>query len=330
MDQTHIGYTSWQQPDKDSMPEVKKISLPDKAIMGIAIEGSDKWWPEEKTLALLPTFDWYSKEDYYIEIFNRGKVPFDYKITADKSWVMLSGLSGRIEKETRISVLINWAEIPAGNQEASLTITNSKKDKVRVKIKVNNPSGTTAQYISGFVESNDYISIEAEHFLEAYNDSTVNWQIIPSLGRTLSGVTALPTTFTAYEPGGDNPRLEYPIYLFAECKVRINVFISPTLNYYNNDGLKYGISIDDQPVQIVSIHANDTIPDWQYPQVWNQSVADNIRILTTEHSIDKPGGHLLKIWLVTPGVVLQKIVIDAGGMKPCYLGPPESYYQVPR
>ena len=32
------------------------------------------------------------------------------------------------------------------------------------------------------------------------------------------------------------------------------------------------------------------------------------------------GLHTLKIWLVDPGVVLQKIVIDAGGVS-CYLGP---------
>jgi hypothetical protein len=31
------------------MPEVKEIVLPETAEMGVAIEGSEAWWPETKT-----------------------------------------------------------------------------------------------------------------------------------------------------------------------------------------------------------------------------------------------------------------------------------------
>jgi hypothetical protein len=52
--------------------------------------------------------------------------------------------------------------------------------------------------------------------------------------------------------------------------------------------------------------------------------ADNIRIDTSRHTIGRPGIHTLKVYFADPGPVLQKLVIDAGGAKPSYLGPPES------
>jgi hypothetical protein len=60
-------------------------------------------------------------------------------------------------------------------------------------------------------------------------------------------------------------------------------------------------------------------------RAWEQSVSDNVIIGSTRHQLAKPGEHVLEFWLVDPGVVLQKIVVDAGGLKPSYLGPPESW-----
>src|SRR6185295_1494126 len=54
MDQTHIGYTYWQQPPQNKMPEVKEIEVPAKSEMGVSIEGSDKWRPNESGDAILP------------------------------------------------------------------------------------------------------------------------------------------------------------------------------------------------------------------------------------------------------------------------------------
>jgi hypothetical protein len=56
-------------------------------------------------------------------------------------------------------------------------------------------------------------------------------------------------------------------------------------------------------------------------------VEDNARLISTKYKIGFKGKHTLKYWFVDPGIVLQKIVIDAGGVRPSYLGPPESYFR---
>jgi hypothetical protein len=58
---------------------------------------------------------------------------------------------------------------------------------------------------------------------------------------------------------------------------------------------------------------------------WEKSVMDNARYRFTKHTITEKGYHMLKIWMIDPGVVIEKIVVNTGGAKPSYLGPPESY-----
>ena len=48
MDQTHIGYTYWQEPPVNAMPTVKELELPVAAKMGVAVEGSTAVWPGAK------------------------------------------------------------------------------------------------------------------------------------------------------------------------------------------------------------------------------------------------------------------------------------------
>jgi hypothetical protein len=50
-------------------------------------------------------------------------------------------------------------------------------------------------------------------------------------------------------------------------------------------------------------------------------VGDNIIIKISSHNILSAGKHTVKYWMMASGVVLQKLVLDFGGLKPSYLGP---------
>jgi hypothetical protein len=328
MSQTHIGYTYWQQPEQNNMPEVKEIKIPETAEIGVAIEGRESWWPMEKKEAVLPEFDCFNQQKYYIEIFNRGQLSFDYRINVGKPWLLISEEQGNIKKEKRIWVRVDWESAPKGIHSASVNITGPNNTNVIVKAVINNPEFPKRSNVLGFIESNGYVSMEAEHYTRAVDAPPLSWLLIPDLGRTGSAMTPVPVTAQSQKPREEkSPRLEYQMYLFSSGKVKVKVYLSPTQNFNNSQGLRYAISFDDELPQIINIHKNDTIPDWKYPPVWNQAVSDNIKVMVSEHLIKKPGEHILKFWMVDPGLVLQKIVVETKEVKPSYLGPPESFYR---
>lgn len=326
MDQTHIGYTSWQQPNKNIMPEVKEITLPAVADIGVAIEGSASWWPHEQSEAILPEFDPYNQQKYYIEVFNRGTNPFEFSVQPDKSWIIINPNQGKIEVEERLWVSVDWKKAPTGKERVPIIITGPEGKRIIVYATISNPKSPRRSEVQGFVEGNGYISIETEHYSRAIEKSPITWLKIPGLGRTLSGITPIPVTAPAQMPGGKSPHVEYQMFLFDSGNVKVKAYLSPTLNFHSNRGLCYAISFDDEQPQIVNIHQNDTLPIWRYPQVWNQSVMDNIRLTTSTHVIKDSGKHILKFWMVDPGIVLQKLVVETGDVKPSYLGPPESFH----
>ncbi|HBX66542.1 MAG TPA: glycosyl hydrolase [Balneolaceae bacterium] len=313
MSQTHIGYTYWQQPEQNNMPEIKTINVPNKAEMGVSVPGSAAWWPASNNEAKLPVFDVFNKQKAYLEIFNRSLQAFDFTISSNKEWVEFSKTKGAIEEHERVWVTIDWAKVPSGNQNAKVTIESSSGESVDVDVQVRNPKDN----VKGFFESNGYVSIEAPNYSAKTKGGDAEWVNVPNLGRTLSSMTINPVTAESRTAGSENsPKLEYNVHLNSTGEVKVKVYLSPTLDYYmGNDGFKYGVSFNDEEPQIVNIH-----DDFD----WNREVANNINIKTSTHIVSNAGNHTLKIWMVDPGVVIQKIVIETGDVGQTYLGPPES------
>jgi len=323
MDQTHIGYTWWQQPPVNKMPAVQTISIPDNAAMGVAIEGSEAVWPGDATDAVLPEFNVYNPSKHYIEIFNRGSKSFSYTISSGAPWLQLSSSKGTIDKAERIWVDINWSKVPAGTHRIPVTITGADNRKVIVYAVAEKMTFTGLAKEKGYVESNGYISMGADRYTRAINDNTVHWYTIPGIGRTDNGITTnvyfskddrLSKGVAAFN--AKDAHVEYSIYCADTGTVRVMAYCSPTLPFNESAGLRYAISFDDEAPQLINLHADNS------DKAWAQSVSDNIRISASTHTLNRPNHHVLKFWAIDPGIVLQKIVIDFGGVKKSYLGPP--------
>lgn len=174
-----------------------------------------------------------------------------------------------------------------------------------------------------FFEKENYgVSIEASNFTKAINITGITWKVLPDLGRTGDAITSFPVTASTQKLSANSPHLQYEVYTFSKDSVKLNVYFSPSLNYFNtDDGLQYAVSIDDEAPQIISINKEDRN---SISGVWNKWVSENIIIKTSKHFITTPGKHIVKYWMVNSGVVLQKIVLEFGGVKQSYLGPPET------
>ncbi|MGA2092269.1 MAG: glycosyl hydrolase 115 family protein [Sedimentisphaerales bacterium] len=323
MDAVHIGWTSWNPPGKNIMPKVTEINVPAEANLGVALEGSRNAWPGSSDEPALPEFSYFGQQQRYIDVFNRGRTPFEFTTKADNPWIVLSAGKGKIEKEQRLLVNIDWNKAPQGKAEGIVKITGTGKE-VAVKINSFNPAEPNRNYIDGFIEADGFVSIEAEHYTKNTNIRQVHWEKIDNYGRTLSSMTVFPVTANSVEPPVDSPFLEYRMWLFNPKQAEVELILAPTLNFVPGRGLRIAASFDDELPKIIDIlPANFDAKNGNGN--WEQSVRDSVRKVKFTPNLQEPAYYTLKIWMVDPGVVLQKIVVNTGGVKPSYLGPPESY-----
>lgn len=324
MDQTHIGYTNWQQPPRNNMPAVREIDVPEPARMGVAVEGSTSAWPGGSDAPALPTFDAFNRQRRYIDVFNRGQAPFEFTASATAPWIVLSVTRGTIEKEQRLWVSIDWDKAPVGSGSGTVTIAREGGETVTVAVESFHPAEPARDSLEGFVEADGYVCIEAEHYSAKVDAGMVRWEKIEDYGLTGSSMTVFSQTSASVDPPDGSPRLEYRMYLFRSGPVEVISTIAPTLNFVPGRGLRFAVSFDDEAPQVVTAVPEGFNAD-NGNRNWEASVRDNCRRLKSTHTIESPGYHTLKVWMVDPAVVLQKIVIDTGGLRPSYLGPPESY-----
>jgi Glycosyl hydrolase family 115/Gylcosyl hydrolase family 115 C-terminal domain len=171
-----------------------------------------------------------------------------------------------------------------------------------------------------FYELDGYVSIEATNWSRAVQAGNIKWKKIPDIGRTGSGITTFPVTVSA-TLSHQSSQVGYDFYCYDSGNVKINLYFSPTLNFHNGEGSRFAVSIDAKDPEVINLNKEDN-----HTRTWEGWVANNIIIKSAEFKINKSGKHTLRYWMIDPGIVLQKIVLDFGGLKPSYLGPPETKY----
>lgn len=320
MDQTHIGYTYWQQPDQNTMPPVSRVSGPIGPAFGVSFDNRRKALSPGGEMPDNPlVFDRNSSsQSVTATIYNRSETPFDFSISAP-SWLRAEPETGRVAGMMDVKFSVDWENAPPGEEIAHITIEGTRSgDDEGVITFAAAALNRKAAGENAFIEADGYISFFAKNYSRAVNGKTVGWRVIPNLGREDSGISAFPRLGGAIKLGENSPRLEYDFYAFTAGEAHIDVHLAPTLDFKDAGGLKYAISIDDQEPVVVNVNEDSSL------EAWNQSVADYTHKRSSNHEITTPGAHTLKLWLIDPALVFEKIVIHADPLPESYLGPPQS------
>lgn len=322
MAQPHIGYTSWNAPKQNIMPSVKYIDVPAKGQLKAKIEGTGMVWSPKANSAL--KFDNLNDQEFYFEVFNTGTSTIEYEITAP-DWIETTTGQKELQTEKRFFVSVNWNEIKASEQGV-IKVKPENGDEIVIKV-IAQKYNADELALEGFVAENGVVSIEAINFEAKNTADGFDWQVIEGLGNTAGSVTTVPVSKGYKAFSDENPSLEYTFSLLNQPEddsITLHTYFAPSLDFRNNGGLRYAISIDDGKPVVCNIHEGYKGEDWNYVRWWTTAVGNNKFIITSKYKLNNKGVHTIKYWMIDPGVCLQKIIIDNGRLKSSYLGPVES------
>ena len=347
---------------RDALPPMVHVQTEFVALageIGIGVEGSnatikgdDRFHGNSANDLSLPPIDPYGPATRYFDIFSRGIKECGWNASPYQPWIKLSQSSGTVGgslPDNRVFLSIDWKSVPAGFADTvKINITSPCRDLDRfgfsdphVLVPVRSVA-VPSNFTKGFVESDGHVAISGEHFsttLKPSQSTTANKKVayhtFSSYGRTAAGVGLLPLN-TEKLTLATAPALEYDLYLFtAHPAANVTLFLSPGLNYLG-DGtpLEYAISLTPASakvgegvkyVQPVGKTVGGNMPDG-----WQGAVADGVwgrtgNYTTSSFAVAQEGAYKLRVWALMPGVVVQKVIVNLGGVRPSYLGPPESF-----
>lgn len=329
--------------------------------VGIAIEGlnasipgDDKYHSNSGNTLVLPPLDPYGPVTRWFDVFSRGTRNCDWQAETDIPWVKLTQYDGTVGPDngtdSRVFVSIDWENAPqvVNNTVANINFStgcgregfSNWFGKPIVQLPINLRS-IPSSFTSGFVESDKHVAIEGPNYQRIYTppsvtaDSEITYHTLKNYGRTLGGVTLWPQTTPPQTPDS-SPALEYDLYLFTNIsKANVTLYLSPTQNYLSDKTpLQFAVSLFPAGAEQVEPQVVQFVPESigaDMPAGWARAVGDAIWGLapahktTTTWNVAQEGAYTLRVWGLAPSVIVQKIILNLGGVRPSYLGPPENF-----
>jgi hypothetical protein len=301
-------------PQAPGLPSVSRVDEEATSGLGVAAEGNEAGADQPLS------FSSYTRLRRFVDVYNTGFVAFDWEASFSEPWIRLSADGGTLTDQERVWVEIDWARVPAGTHDATVTFSDGDSD-IPVPLHVVNDGDAGRERARGYVEAHGYVSIVAAHFDEHVGRGDARWETVRALGRNDAAVQTVPTTASPIteDIAGRSPELRYRVRFSSTGSFPVTVFRLPSLD--TRAERRLAIALDGGPVAVLS--GTSAVED---EDAWSIAVTEGLEKLTASLTVGRAGVHTLRLFMVDPAIAVDHIVIDTGGLPGTYLAPPESYH----
>ncbi len=188
-------------------------------------------------------------------------------------------------------------------------------------------------------------AIMAHDYTRRTATDDARWVFLPGLGRGKGNMGIEPVTAKS-RPLGDGPTLEYDINFSQSGKQKLALGILPTNDVNPARGLRIGVRVDDGEMQTIDARQGyvDTFNEYTKENIARSKVLkplprpasdiylsgsrqrmrseifDNLRWLSIDFDIPTAGNHTVKVVMIDPEIVVEKLVINPDNEHPSYHG----------
>ena len=331
----HIGFTHWNEDECRNPVVMRVIPLKKRSIL-VAADGTAQHAEGSPWLDNTMKLKDFLNPDCTrasVTLYSRSDLKAEYKVLKKPGWLSVEPMEGWLDgvsqKKVRLNLTLIKQRLPETNQDTIQDSLEIATPEGKCEITVPVYTGNLQDKKNVFVDTMGYLSIEAAHYVNSvpgnYKDRQVKFENLQGYGKTNSAIKAFPSDACTV-PGQDAPYLEYQFVLEESGTYEAEFYMQPSNPVTRENQLLYAVRINEEMTETVNAVEKDYQVGDQ-AEKWAEGVLSQIRRQTVSIKC-RAGFNTLRVYHVTPGFVLEKIVIYPMGEKPeeSYLGPAETYH----
>ncbi|WP_207531640.1 glycosyl hydrolase 115 family protein [Desertivirga arenae] len=274
----------------------------------------------------LPAFNRYLKKRYFIDVYLSADSSLSYQVEPSAKWIRVSRTKGLLSSrnsftEERLWVDIDWTKAPEQLLTGEVNVKAPGKE-YRIKVTGDNRRLSALENYEGFIESDGYIAIDAANYTNAQERSGRKWTILPTASAGRNWVEALPLDAkvdTGEQPVLKSAALEFDFYNLNSGPAKFYFHTIPTHPLNNQYQMRYAVKVDEGPVKVLNFKTVGRSEEWKENVLRNNAVKSLVLPNLAA------GKHKLRVYMIDPGVIFDRIYISLDGRKSPYSAVEQTY-----